>query len=135
MSNKELKDESWSATCGQTKVFIDTVLSFRLNDLELNLVFWILDQLATRNENVLVAVDVRDNFIVEDKTLTIYSLKNKLEADKLDKHKKVIVPFWKLLNETKGKGMRLRLMQSKYKILFSAIYYMYSNSHKLYKHQ
>ena len=132
MSNKNIKDESWSATCGQTKEFIDTVLGFKPNDPELNLVFWILDQLTARNEKVLVAVDENDNYIVKNKTLTIYDLSYKVEADKLDKHKKVSVPFWELIDSTNSKGMRLCLAQSKHRILYSAIYYMYGNSRKLY---
>lgn len=132
MKNKSLKDESWSNTCEQSKEFIDIVLCAKPNDPELNLIFWLLDQLAIFNKRVMVAVSDDWNYLINNKTLTIYNPDYKVEADKLDKHKKVIVPFWELLSATKSNGMKLRLMQSKHKILFSAIFSMYNKYQKQY---
>ena len=129
----ELKDASWSKNTNQTKEFTEIVLNSRPNKPELNLIFWILDQLSSGNEEVLVAVDDDWNFLVENKTITIYNPIYGLEADKLDKHKKVLITFWDLLKHTRAPGMRLRLMNNETSILYSAIFSMHKNDYKNYR--
>ena len=129
----KLEDASWSASTTQNEKFVDIVLSSKPNEPELNLMFWILGQLSSNNEEVLVAVDDDWNFVVNDKTITIYDSAYRLEADKLDKHKKVLIEFWDLLENTRGVSMKLRLMNSETRILYSAIFYMFKNDYKKYR--
>ena len=125
----ELKDVSWSRTTTQPKQFVDTVLNFKPNNPELNLIFWILDQLSSDNKEVLVAVDDDWNFIIDKKTITIYDAAYTLEAEKLDKHKKILIKFWDLLEHTRDKDMKLRLMNHKTALLYSAIFSMLGNDY------
>ena len=129
----ELKDASWFNNTNQTKEFTEIVLNSKPNNPELNLIFWILDQLSSNNEEVLVAVDDNWNFLVKDKTITIYNSTYGLEADKLDKHKKVLITFWDLLEHTKATGMKLRFMNNETAILYSAIFSIYKNDYKNYR--
>ena len=92
-TNAELRDASWSKNCSLNQAGIDVVINSKPGDEQLNLSLWILDLIAENNSEVLVAVDDEWNFIVENKTITIYNKDYAAEADRIDKHKKVLIHF------------------------------------------
>ena len=129
-TNAELKDASWSKNCGLNQEGIDAVTNSKPTDSHLNLALWLLDQLAESNSEVLVAVDDDWNFIADNKTITIYNKDYDAEADRLDKHKKVLIHFWDLFEHTKGLGMRLKLMNYDSGFLYSTFLMSHKNSYR-----
>ena len=133
-TNAELQDVSWSNIYTHIneegkKLLIES----KPSDSVMNLSMWLLDQLAKHNEEVLAAVDDDWNFIVDKKTITVFNPEYGPEADRLDKHKKVLIHFWDLVEHTRGRGMRLRLMNDEKGFFYSAIFFMYKLEFKKYR--
>ena len=132
-TNAELKDASWSKNCSLNQAGIDIVINNKPSSSQLNMTLWLLDQLAEHNGEVLVAVDDDWNFIVENKTITIYNKDYAPEADRLDKHKKVLIHFWDLFEHTKGRGMLLKLMNDKSRFFYGTFLEMHISSYRKYR--
>lgn len=132
-TNAELKDASWSKNCSLNQAGIDIVINGKPADSQLNMALWLLDQFAEYNSEILVAVDDDWNFIVENKTITIYNKDYAAEADRLDKHKKVPIHFWDLIEHTKSRGMTIRLMNDKSRFLYNTFLDTHSSSYKKYR--
>ena len=130
-TNAELKDVSWHNTFPHiNEEGKKIVLSGKPGDSELNLYMWLIELLAKNNEQVLVAVDDDWNFVVEKNTITIYDPNYAPEADRLDNHKKILIHFWDLLEHTKGRRMKLRIMNSELGMFYSAIFFMFKRKAK-----
>ena len=134
-TNAELKDASWSKNCGLNQEGIDVVINSKPTDSQLNIAMWLMDQLAEHNSEVLVAVDDDWNFVVENKTVTIYNTDYGPEADRLDKRRKAIIPFWDLFEHTKGRGMMLKLMNYNARFFYSTFLLSHKSDYKMYKKQ